>query len=78
MEAEETFEIEQVDVEECLKRGEPVSHARRYIIRVDKQRVVPQGPHHRGRDPCPRPQDPGGLQALPAQEGASANLGPPG
>ncbi len=36
----EVEEIEEVDVEECLKRGERVPRARRYIIRVDKQRVV--------------------------------------
>ncbi|MDP8989895.1 MAG: multiubiquitin domain-containing protein, partial [Acidobacteriota bacterium] len=40
MENEEVFEIEEVDIEELAKRGERVPRARRYIIRVDKQRVV--------------------------------------
>jgi Prokaryotic E2 family E/Multiubiquitin len=40
MENEQTFEIEEVDVEECLKRDERVPNARRYIIRIDKQREI--------------------------------------
>ena len=40
MQTEEQFDIEEIDVEECLKRGEKVPRARRYIIRVDKQRLV--------------------------------------
>lgn len=40
MEHKEIYEVEEVDVEECLKRGEPVRRARRYVIRIDKQRVI--------------------------------------
>ena len=46
----EVEEIEEVDVEECLKRGEEVRRARRYIIRVDKQRVVAHKGHLTGTE----------------------------
>ena len=50
METEQTFEIEEVDIEECLKRGERVPFARRYIIRVDKQREVSHKAHITGTE----------------------------
>jgi hypothetical protein len=50
METKEHIEIEEVDVEECLKRGERVPRARRYIIRVDKQRVTTHNPKLTGAE----------------------------
>lgn len=36
----EVIVIEEIDVEECLKRGEQVPKANRYVIRVDKQKIT--------------------------------------
>ncbi len=44
------FEIEEVDVQEYCKRGERVPHARPYIIRVDKQRVISLKGHVTGAE----------------------------
>lgn len=50
MEHEKAIEIEEVDVEEQIKKGLPVHPARRYIIRVDKQRVVSHKGHVTGAE----------------------------
>jgi hypothetical protein len=45
LEIEQAFEIEEVDVEECLNRGEPVPLARRYVVRIDCETVRVETPH---------------------------------
>lgn len=40
MKTEDHFDIEEIDVEEYVRRGEIILIARRYIIRVDKQRLI--------------------------------------
>lgn len=50
MASEEQFEVEEIDVEECIKQGHPIKRARRYIIRVDKQRVVSHKGHLTGTE----------------------------
>lgn len=48
MEVEQTFEIEEADVEECLNRGERVPRARRYAVRIDCETVRVETPHPTG------------------------------
>jgi hypothetical protein len=50
METKEVFDIEEIDVEECLGRGDRVPRARRYVIRVDKQRVISHKGHLTGAE----------------------------
>jgi hypothetical protein len=40
MENKESKEVEEVDLEDFAKRGQPVPDAKRYVIRIDKERKV--------------------------------------
>ena len=46
----ESFEVEEVDIEEHAKRGGPAPSARRYVIRVDKLRLTFNVSHAKGRE----------------------------
>lgn len=52
MSSEEDFESEEIDVEEYGKKGGDERHprAKRYVIRVDKQKLTVQVSHMTGRE----------------------------
>lgn len=51
MNAEETFEVDEIEVEEHGRKGDDkrLPHARRYIIRVDKTKYTVHVAHMTGR-----------------------------